>query len=119
MWKRMFLRSSAPSKTLSEILKGEGSKIMFLGGLKMVADRNQEAQQDAMKVVSYSRSDDYAAWAGEVWHSVCSCIDQLTRSNLSNEEAAFYRGMLTQALDDLKISYKAREGLEQFKEQKK
>ncbi len=116
MWKKMFPNSWGRSKTLSEILKGEGNQAMLLGAQRIVVDREKESERDAVRVLAYSKSADYAVWAGEVWRSACSCISILTKNNLPDNEAAFYRGMLAQALDDLKISYEAREGIEKRKQ---
>lgn len=114
MW-TIISRLFSDKSELSEILEREANREVILGMRQIYSSNEKVVEQNATKVVRHSSSEEYGAWVKEIWASVNSCIDVLTRNNLPQHEADFYRGMLAANLDALRISYRARSLVEQNK----
>lgn len=117
MWtiiSRLFSVKSKPTQSLlPEILALEANREVMLGLRQIYSTNEKVIEQSAGRTVRHSSTEEYASWAKEIWASVNSCVDVLTRNNLPQHEADFYRGMLAANLDALRISYRARSLIEQ------
>lgn len=100
---KIWTKCSGRSKTpLAEILALKENREALLGARRPA----ELTKEDIGKVVRYSRSEDYAAWAEEAWLAVISLVDRLAADD-PDLNADFYRGALAATLDLLKLSHKA------------
>lgn len=118
--KRIWTRLQGHSDfDLEKILFSEKGRDVFLDDYKIVSLHPDAITRDASRIVRYAETEDYQAFAKEVYQDVLYSIDNLTRDNLTGSETDFYRGRLAQALDVLKVSYAAHRKLQEKRETKK
>lgn len=72
----------------------------------------EQSKRDAGRMVRYAQTEEYAVFAKEAWKEALSCMDMLTRNNLTSEQVHYYRGSLASICDLLRVSYEARKSLE-------
>lgn len=70
-------------------------------------------KQDAAKITNYSNSADYKRWADEAWGRVIDGLDKVLDANATPENRQYYCGSVRATLDLLRVSYVARNVLEQ------
>ncbi len=99
-------------KFINELLKDQSMREMLIGVDRKPPRNDAKTEQNAARVLNYSKSEDYQIFAKELWDTAISYVNVLTDDNLKTEDVNFYRGCLAATLDDLRISYRAFEFLE-------
>lgn len=102
-------------ETLREILESPMNRETLLGVQRIQPPKPEKIKGDLDKVISYSRTTDYEIFASEIWHEVQECIDKITDKSITSSQVDFYRGALSQTLKILRISFKARNIVQESK----
>lgn len=103
--KKLWARSNY--KMLKEILSSPSNQEYFMDVKRDVPLSPGQIKTDASKVLDYVKTSGYSIWSQEAWSRVIVLVHELKNENLTNEQANFYRGSLSEALNLLEISYKA------------
>lgn len=83
-------------------------------GMKPVALPTPDGiKRDAAKLVKYSNSSDYKVFADEAWGRIVGHLDKILDDRSSDEMRRYYCGAVKATLDLLRVSYVARNIVEQ------
>ena len=103
---------------LAELLSRENLKEDFLGVSKDRLKSNEETVDDAIRLLRFAQTEDYAVFLKEIWETVCLSVKKLTEENLKETEVNYQRGYLSASLDILKISYNVQRFMESERSKK-
>ena len=113
----MFFKKSEHMKALAELLAYGDNREGFLGIKATALPTPDQVRTQAAKMARYSESKDYQVFAEEVWARVLSHLDVILDDKSSDEKVKYHRGALREALDLLRVSYAARNVLEESAKQ--
>jgi hypothetical protein len=93
---------------LADLLGNGALRDDLIGMSKITPPSPDQILTDANKILSYASQSDYKVWAKEVWAHIITHLDVIQDPKASMDEVNFHRGALRQALDLLRVSYRAR-----------
>jgi hypothetical protein len=101
---------------LVEMLSKPKAREDLLGTRTVIPPTDQEMRRDSAKVVNYANSDEYQVWAEEAWFQATELIQKILDAR-SHQERDQHCGALSQTLELLRVSAKAKKFLEQRRPQ--
>lgn len=115
----MFWKKKSPyTKQLAEILAQLGNRESLLGVQKPIIPTPDDIRKDAAKLYRYSQSSDYKQFADEAWSRVIGHLDKILDERSSQETRVHNCGAMKATLDLLRLSYQARELMDQLDSEK-
>jgi hypothetical protein len=117
LWRKLLANRS---NTLADILSDSKNKENLLGVILPNRPGREEIERDAVRMLSYSNSSDYAIFVKESWAIFLKSMDKVMDGKLEDREIDFHRGKMSSIIDLLRISYMARDikdGIEKEKKQ--
>lgn len=113
----LFAKKPDYMKELASLLANGDNRESFLGVKNPKFPTAQEIRDNAARLAAYSDSKDYLVFAEEAWARVLSHLDTILDDKTSFERVQYHRGALREALDLLRVSYQARNVVDQADKQ--
>lgn len=104
------------SKLLAQILAEVSNREEMLGMKAPIIPTPEGIKVDATKILKYTDSNGYKKFAEEAWARVIEGLDKILNPKTTKDQRDFYCGEVNATLNLLRLSYQAKEIVQQESE---